>query len=87
MTPFDVAKTVSQQAKDYDRGLPLPGLPAPAARLSIGYLLDKTGTVFIRTQVARPLARTVDWCAAIVPVEDRVEGERLWVDVTWQAKL
>jgi hypothetical protein len=77
----------TKQAKAYDRGLPLPGLPAPAARLSIGYLLDSTGTEFIRTQVARPLLRTIDWCAAIVPVEERRHGEALWKDVTKQAKL
>ena len=40
----------TKQAKDYDRGLPFPELPAPAARLSVGYLLDPTGTVFVRPQ-------------------------------------
>jgi hypothetical protein len=77
----------TKQAKDYDRGLPLPNLPPPAVRLSVGYLLDATGTEFIRTQVARPLAKIVDWCAAIAPVEERRAGERAWKDVSRQGGL
>lgn len=74
----------TKQAKDYDRGNTLPGLPPPAARLSVGYWLDPTSTVFIRTQVARPLGRTIDWCAAIVPAQERQAGDRRWIDVTKQ---
>ncbi len=77
----------TKQAKDYDRGLLLPGLPPAATRLSVGYLLDETGTVFVRTQVARPLSNTVDWCAAIVPADERRPGVRIWTDVTRQGKL
>src|SRR5258707_6530640 len=64
----------TKQARAYDRGKDLPGLPAPAARLSVGYLLDATGTEFIRTQVARPLANLIGWCAAIIPPEERRAG-------------
>lgn len=77
----------TKQAQDYDGGEPLPGLPPPAARLSVGYLLDPTGTEFKRTQVARPLKSMVDWCAAIVPLNEGVENGRVWIDVTRQGKL
>lgn len=77
----------TRQAKDYDRGAPLVGIPSPAARLSIGYLLDATGTQFIRTQIARPRGREIEWCAAVVLTSERVKGERIWIDVTRQSGL
>jgi hypothetical protein len=77
----------TKQAKDYDRGDDLPGIPPPAARLSVGYFLDQTGTEFIRTQIARPRSRTVDWCAAIVPEAERRSGSPTWRDVTRQGFL
>jgi len=77
----------TRQARQYDRGETLPGLPPEAARLSVGYLLDATATVFVRTQIARPLARRIDWCAALVPQEERQVGEAVWVDVTRQRPL
>jgi hypothetical protein len=77
----------TKQAKEYDRGVPLLGLPWPAARLSVGYLLDITGTEFVRTQIARPRGREIEWCAAVVPSEERAEGARRWIDVTRQAGL
>lgn len=75
----------TKQAKDYDRGVPLPGLPHPAARLSVGYLLDPTGTEFIRTQVSRPRGKGIEWCAAVVPHEERASGAKRWIDVTRQS--
>ena len=77
----------TRQARQYDRGSMLPGLPPEAVRLSVGYLLDATGTEFIRTQVARPTGKKVEWCAAIVPQEDRRPGEASWVDVTRQRRF
>lgn len=77
----------TKQAKAYDRGQPLPGLPQPATRLSVGYWLDPTGTEFIRTQVARPVGKMIDWCAAIIPAQERREGEPRWIDVTRQGNL
>ncbi len=74
----------TKQAREYDRGDTLPGLPPEGARLSVGYLLDPTNTEFTRTQVARPLARRIDWCAAIIPQADRAAGDRIWIDVTKQ---
>jgi hypothetical protein len=77
----------TEQAKDFDRGLELPGLPMPPVRLTAGYLLDATST-FVRTQVARPITRKRTlWCAAIVPLEDRKAGEQIWIDVTRQASF
>lgn len=78
----------TKQARNYDRGYDLPGLPMPPVRLTAGYLLDVTGTQFIRTQIARPLGtRRTMWCAAIVPTEERKFGERAWRDVTRQGRL
>lgn len=76
----------TKQAKDFDRQMELPGLPAPPARLTAGYLLEATGTDIVRSQIAKPSGREVLWCAAIVPREDRVEGERIWVDATRQTR-
>lgn len=78
----------TEQARGFDRGYDLPGLPMPPVRLTAGYLLDETGTQFIRTQVARPIGkeRTM-WCAAIVQAEQRGPGERAWRDVTRQGWL
>jgi hypothetical protein len=75
----------TKQARDYDRGMQLPGLPYPAARLSVGYLLDATGTEFIRTQVSRPRGKEIEWCASVVPDGDRAVGAKRWIDVTRQS--
>lgn len=78
----------TEQARDFDRGYDIPGLPMPPVRLTAGYLLDPTRTQFIRTQVARPIGqkRTL-WCAAIVPLEDRRAEGHAWRDVTRQGSL
>jgi hypothetical protein len=73
----------TKQARDYDRGEPLPGLPPPAIRLTAGYLLDETETQFIHTQIAKPKGRRIDWCAALVPPSPATGG-RCWMDVTRQ---
>jgi hypothetical protein len=78
----------TEQAKDFDKGNDLPGLPMPPMRLTAGYLLDATSTVFVRTQVARPVGRKKTlWCAAVVPFEERMQGEAIWKDVTRQGSL
>jgi hypothetical protein len=77
----------TKQAKDFDVGNDLPGLPMPPVRLTAGYLLDASNTIFVRTQIARPVGSTALWCAAIVPPETRKKGERPWVDVTRQGAL
>jgi hypothetical protein len=74
----------TKQAKNFDRQLPLPGLPAPATRLTAGYLLDETQTQFIRAQIARPIAPGVmEWCAAIIPPTSP-GAAATWQDVTRQ---
>lgn len=70
----------TKQAKDYDRGCALPGLPPPAVRLSVGYWLDPTQTEIIRVQVAKPRGREIEWCAAVHPNRT---GRR-WEDITRQ---
>jgi len=77
----------TKQAKQFDAGYDLPELPMPPVRLTAGYWLDETGTVFERTQVARPMGRRTMWCGAIVPLEERKVGERPWIDVTRQHRL
>jgi len=77
----------TKQTRDYDRQLQLPGLPHPPLNLVVGYLPDPTGTEVQRVQVARPSGRQIDWCAAIVPFEERVHGGARWIDVTRQGRL
>jgi len=76
----------TRQAKAFDAGRELPGLPPPAVRLTIGYWLDPTQTEYYRTQIAKPRGRLLpEWCAAIVT--DPKSGRKQWVDVTRQARL
>jgi len=78
----------TKQARDFDRGYDLPGLPMPPVRITAGYLLDKTGSTFVRTQIARPIGQKKTlWCAAVIPPEERKAGERIWKDVTRQGSL
>lgn len=77
----------TKQAKDFDRQLPLPGIPSPPLNLVVGYLPNPLGTDVERVQVARPSDKAIDWCAAIVPVSDRAIGEPRWIDVTRQASF
>ena len=78
----------TRQARDFDRGFDLPGLPMPPVRLTAGYFLDPAATVIERTQIARPIARRRTlWCAAIVPIKDREIGQPTWIDITRQATL
>lgn len=78
----------TKQAKDFDKGNDLPGLPMPPLRLTAGYLLDATSTVFVRTQVAHPIGRKrTRWCVSIVPHEERARGAPIWKDVTRQGSL
>lgn len=73
----------TKQAKDYDGGITLPGLPPPAIRLAVGYLPNPTKTEITRVQIAKPRGRGIDWCAAILP-----EGNMpRWVDVTRQQEF
>ena len=73
----------TKQEKDFDAGLPLPGLPPPAIRLTAGYLADETQTQYQRTQIARPRGKRIEWCVAIVPAS--APGRlATWQDVTRQ---
>lgn len=74
----------TKQAKAFDAQLELPGLPPKPVRLTAGYLLDQTGTEFVRSQIARPSGRAALWCGAVIPREDRKPGEKIWIDVTRQ---
>lgn len=71
----------TKQARAFDAGEELPGLPPPPTRLTVGYLLDRTGTEYIRSQIALPLGRGIGWCAAIVPESERVPDQKIWTEV------
>src|SRR5260370_20957516 len=47
----------TRQAKAFDAQLELPGLPPKPVRLTVGYLLDRTATEFVRAQISRPDGR------------------------------
>ena len=74
----------TSQAVDFDEGRELPGLPAAPTRLTVGYLLDETGTGYARSQVSFPTRRGALWCAAIVPKSMRETDEQAWYEVTKQ---
>ena len=57
----------TQQARDFENGEEIPGLPQKPIRLNVGYLLDATGLGYVRSQIALPVGRNTLWCAAIVP--------------------
>jgi len=73
----------TRQDRAYDRGASLPGLPDPAVRVTVGYLLNPTQTEIVRVQVSKPRGKEIDWCAAIVPAAEAV-NQRRWTDVTRQ---
>lgn len=77
----------SGQQRDFDRQMQLPGIPYPPVNLVVGYFANPTNTAVERVQVAKPMGRAVDWCAAIVPTSDRIEGQPRWIDITRQASL
>jgi len=75
------------QAKAFDDGDELPGLPAAPTRLTVGYLLDATGMGYGRSQVSLPVRRGAMWCAAIVPINMREAGDQSWYEVTKQLRI
>ena len=78
----------TQQARDFDAQGDLPGVPVPATRLAVGYLLNSTGTDVRRIQIARPISRgRISWCAAIVPAAEHQAGQLRWYEVTGQQQL
>ena len=74
------------QAIAFDEGEELPGLPPKPTRLTAGYLLDATGTGFMRSQISLPTNRGAMWCAAIVPLDAKEAGEAAWYEVTRQRR-
>jgi hypothetical protein len=66
------------QQRDFDRQLPLPGLPAAAVRLVVGYEPDAAFTTVERIIVSRPFVNTIRWAAQIVVLDDNTS----WLDIT-----
>ena len=77
----------TRQAKAFDRGDDIPELPAPATRVTVGYVPDPTDTSIQRVQVALVAGKRVAWCAAIIPSADREAGMAMWEDVTIQRPM
>jgi hypothetical protein len=72
------------QQNSFDDGEELSGLPQTPTRLTVGYLLDQTGTSFLRTQVSLPTKNGALWCAAIIPNDMRESADQAWYEVTKQ---
>ena len=68
----------TDQQKDFDDQLPLPGLPTEAVRLTSGYQLDISGQAIERIIVARPLGSSMMWTAQVNVIEERAA----WIGIT-----
>lgn len=78
----------TEQAKNFDAQMPLKGLPPEPTRITVGYWPDAAGVSVVRAQVACPNGRFVDWCAAIIPPDERLASDsRKWMDVTLQGRF
>lgn len=77
----------TQQIRAFDRGDELPGLPSLPVRVTVGYLLNATGTEYVRSQISLPTNRGAIWCAAIVPPSERDVGKAAWYEVTRQGRF
>lgn len=79
------SNATTQQQRNFDRQLPLPGIPYPPLNLVVGYVPDPLRTEVERVQVAKPRGKAIDWCAAIIPTSEHIAGQPRWVDITRQA--
>jgi hypothetical protein len=68
----------TDQQKDFDDQLPLPGLPPAAVRLTSGYQLDLSGQEIERIIIARPLHKSIMWTAQVNVMEEQAT----WIDIT-----
>jgi hypothetical protein len=67
------------QARNFDRQLPLLGLPPAATRLTFGYEPDLAFSVITRVLLACPHGPRTHWC---VQVNEEPAGAASWVDIT-----
>ncbi|AVP96218.1 hypothetical protein C7S18_02975 [Ahniella affigens] len=77
----------TKQTKEYDRGTSFAEFPPEAIRLTVGYFADAFSSSIERVQVAYQRGTRIDWCAAILPEDQRVEGQKIWTDVTMQGRI
>jgi hypothetical protein len=68
----------SQQQKDFDRQLSIPGLPPAATRLTFGYQPDAAFSAIERVLVSCQMGKTILWCAQV----NNVEAAAVWEDIT-----
>lgn len=76
----------TEQEYNFDAMQPLDGLAPEPTRVCVGYVLDPTGLEIKRVQIARPNIKRVDWCAALIPIEQRKEIGGAWQEVTKQIR-
>lgn len=69
----------TEQARNFDRQLPLPNLPAAATRLTFGYEPDLAFSAIVRVLAACPLGPRTHWC---VQINEEDAGVASWVDIT-----
>ncbi len=76
----------TKQAKVWEHSDSLPGIPEQATYLTIGYLLDLTGSEYIRSQLSLSYGKS-RWCAAIIPNVGETGIIYDWENVTRQGNL
>lgn len=68
----------THQQENFDKQLPLPGLPQAATRLTIGYEPDVAFSEIVRVLVSCPHGESILWASQI----NQVDGEHRWADIT-----
>jgi len=68
----------SKQQENFDRQLPLSGLPPAALRVTFGYEPDPAFSQCDRVMVARPQGKSIIWASQIIEEGDAID----WVDIT-----
>jgi tryptophan 2,3-dioxygenase len=68
----------TQQQRDFDDQLELPGIPPAAVRLTSGYQPDEAAQAIERIVVARPLGPSIRWVAQV----NVIDGTSTWTDIT-----
>ncbi|HWA89215.1 MAG TPA: hypothetical protein VG889_04225 [Rhizomicrobium sp.] len=68
----------TEQQRNFDDQLPLPGLPDEAVRLTSGYQPDDLGQQIDRIIIARPIGRQIEWAAQV----NMSGGTASWEDIT-----
>jgi hypothetical protein len=68
----------TEQQHEFDRDVPLDGIPPAAIRLTSGYQLNAAGDAIERVLIARILGRSALWLSQI----NVISAEAAWEDIT-----